>query len=113
MTSLRNSNAVLWIVWKGEQIGPITTIAADRLRYEMTAQRQGWKPLGNDPSFSGQIWAAFVAWTAAKRLKLLPTDLTWEEFSANVEGVETEDDDDDVDPTPPAPGPEPSSSSPS
>ncbi len=110
--ALRNSNAVMWIVWEGETIGPITTIAADRLRYEMTAPKQGWLPLGNDPNFSGQIWAAFVAWAAAKRLKLLPADLPWEQFWARVEGVESEDDVDDVDPTQPAAGHEPSSSSP-
>jgi hypothetical protein len=113
MPQLRNSNAVLWVIWHGEQIGPIATIAADRLRYEMTAPRQGWKPLGGDAEFSGQIWAAFVAWAAAKRLALLPADLTWEEFSNNVEAVEAEGDDEDVDPTQPVPGPEPSSSSPS
>lgn len=110
MGNVRNSNAVLWITWEGKQIGPIATIAADRLRYEMTAPRQGWMPLGNDPHFSGQIFAAFLGWTAAKRLKLLPADLKWEEFVQRVEAVETEDDTDDVDPTPPAPGPEPSSS---
>lgn len=113
MSEVRNSNSVLWITWEGAQIGPIATTAADRLRYEMTAQRQGWMPLGSDPKFSGQIWAAFLAWSAAKRLGLLPGDLTWEYFSTHVEAIETEDDEASgnvVDPTPPGPGPGPSSS---
>lgn len=112
---IENSNPVLWIVWHGEEIGPIRTIAGDKQRYEMTAQRQGWRPLGNDPGFSQVTWIHFLAWAAAKRLHLLPTDLTWEEFSLNVEAVEPDEQepDDKVGPTDPAPGPESSSSSPS
>lgn len=107
---ITNSNAVLWIVWDGQTIGPIRTIAADRLRYEMTAPRQGWLPLGTDSKFSGQIWTAFLAWAACKRLGLLPGELTWEQFYTRVEAIESEDDTDEVGPTQPGPGPEPSSS---
>lgn len=107
---ITTSNAIMWVVWEGRKIGPIRTIAADRLRYEMTAPRQGWMPLGADPKFSGQIWAAFVAWAACKRLGLLPDALTWEQFQARVEAVESEGDTEDVGPTQSGPGPEPSSS---
>lgn len=113
MSEIRTTNAVLRIVWDGKEIGPITTIAADRLRYEKTARVQGWKPLGEDSAFSNQTWIAFLAWTAAKRLGLLPADLTWEYFETHVEAFapyEGDDSGDVVDPTPPGPGPEPSSS---
>ena len=95
----QNSNAVVTVVWNGESIGPLVTTAADRLRYETVAPRQGWMPLGKDPHFSTQIWAAFMGWAAAKRLGKIPGDLTWEKFSAEVEDVDVNEATDEVDPT--------------
>jgi len=108
MVTAQNSNAVVTVVWHGEAIGPLVTTAADRLRYETVAPRQGWMPLGKDPHFSTQIWAAFMGWAAAKRLGKIPSDVTWEKFAAEVEDIDVEESTDDVDPTPEGPGPEPS-----
>lgn len=104
MVTAQNSNAVVTVVWNGETIGPLVTNAADRLRYETVAPRQGWLPLGKDPHFSTQIWAAFMGWAAAKRLGKLPADLSWEKFSAEVEDIDVSDTTDDVGPTNGEPG---------
>lgn len=70
---------------------------ADYLNYEQTAYQQHFPPMDK----GGQItWAAFMAWSAAKRTG--QTEMKWAEWRTSVDELDLIDEE-PVDPTAPAP----------
>lgn len=83
----------------------LQTTNADLIRWDRTRAKHKW-PKVDDAPF---LWLTFIAWSAARRSKVIGPDLTYETWEADVLQVEVENDDDPEDetgrPTPPGPNP--------
>ena len=83
------------------EVFEVQALNPDLIRWDRTAAQRHW-PAGSVAPF---LWMTFLAWSAAKREGLIPSDMSFETFGdercINVrnltdEGVDT----DGVDPTP-------------
>lgn len=79
----------------------VQALNPDLIRWDRTASRSGWPAASSAPF----LWMTFLAWSAAKRERLIPDGLSWEEFGdtrcVNVRNLTDEGvDADGVDPTP-------------
>lgn len=80
----------------------VTTRLSDHNLWDITRAKHKWPKVDEAPV----TWLGFMAWAALRRTG--GTDLSWESFLAECEGVENVDEDEeggDVDPTRSAPGP--------
>lgn len=68
----------------------------DHVAYSTTARRHKWP---TDPQADPIIFGYFVAYSAAKRVGIVPTDTGWDEFLTMAESIDLGDEDDAVDPT--------------
>lgn len=73
----------------------------DLVRYERTASKHGWPGPDKEPV----TWLTFLAWSAGRREKLIPADLSWETFNTETCLQVSSPSATTVPPTPPGPDP--------
>jgi hypothetical protein len=79
----------------------VETRLIDHRMFDTTRAKHGWPK----PDEAPITWAAFLAWTASRRLALIEPGMTWEAFERACVSVEAIREGRDEDPTSPGPGP--------
>ena len=68
----------------------------DHVAYSTTARRHKWP---TDPQSDPILFGYFVAYSAAKRVGIVPTDTGWDAFLTMAESIDLGDEEDALDPT--------------
>jgi len=93
----------------GDEIAARTlqTTNPDMILWERTRAKHKWPPFDEAPI----TWLTFLAWAAARRTKVIPPSVTWEQWQADcldVSSPDEEADDEEAEegrPTQEGPGP--------
>lgn len=80
MGDAKLSNPRVHVIMADGSQWDVQSLNPDLLRWERTASKHKWPEFRTVPVW----WMTFLAWSASQRDGLIPTAVTWEEFSTEL-----------------------------